>query len=63
VPRLAKEPSKSDQDFIKELLECGELTPAIDRCYTLSEVPDAIRYYEKGHAQGKVAITVEHNNQ
>ncbi|MGB7116888.1 MAG: zinc-binding dehydrogenase, partial [Anaerolineales bacterium] len=58
VPLLAKESNKSDQDFIKELLECGELTPVIDRCYTLSEVPDALRYLEKGHAREKVVITM-----
>jgi NADPH:quinone reductase-like Zn-dependent oxidoreductase len=30
----------------------------IDRTYPFSEIPEAIRYLEKGHAQGKVAITV-----
>jgi NADPH-dependent curcumin reductase CurA len=34
----------------------------IDGCHQLREVPDAIRYLEEGHAQGKVVITVEHNN-
>jgi NADPH:quinone reductase-like Zn-dependent oxidoreductase len=58
VPLLAKEPNKSDQDFIKELLECGELTPVIDRCYTLSEVLDALRNFQKGYARGKVVITM-----
>ncbi|MCH7838587.1 MAG: zinc-binding dehydrogenase, partial [Chloroflexi bacterium] len=30
----------------------------IDRTYPLSEVPEAIRYWEEGHARGKVVITV-----
>lgn len=47
-----------DLIFIKELLEAGEVVPIIDRCYPLSEVPDAIRYLEEGHARGKVIITV-----
>jgi NADPH:quinone reductase-like Zn-dependent oxidoreductase len=47
---------------MKELLEAGKAKPVIDRCYPLSEVPDAIRYLEEGHAQGKVVITVAHNN-
>jgi len=34
------------------------VTPVIDRRYTLSEVPEAIRYIGKGHVQGKVVITV-----
>jgi len=41
-----------------ELLEAGKVVPVIDRTYPFSETPEAIRYLEKGHAQGKVAITV-----
>ena len=55
-------PSQKDLVFIKELLEAGKVVPVIDRRYTLSEVPEAIRYLEEGHAQGKVVITVEQNN-
>jgi NADPH:quinone reductase-like Zn-dependent oxidoreductase len=50
--------NKKDLLFIKELLEAGKITPVIDRYYSLSEIPDAIRYLEAGHAQGKVVITV-----
>jgi len=55
-------PNKKDLVFMKELLEAGEVVPVIDRRYTLSEVPEALRYLEEGHAQGKVVITVEHNS-
>ncbi len=51
-------PKQEDLEFIKGLLETGEVTPVIDRSYPLSEVADAIRYLEEGHAQGKVVITV-----
>ncbi|MCH8062497.1 MAG: NAD(P)-dependent alcohol dehydrogenase [Chloroflexi bacterium] len=51
-------PNREDLAFIKELLEAGKVVPVIDRRYTLSEVPEAIRYLEEGHAQGKVVITV-----
>jgi NADPH:quinone reductase-like Zn-dependent oxidoreductase len=51
-------PNKEDLQFLKELIEAGTLTPVIDRTYLLSEVPEAIRYLEEGHAQGKVVITV-----
>ena len=47
---------------MKELLEADKVVPVIDRRYTLREVPEAIRYLEEGHAQGKVVITVEHDN-
>ncbi len=43
---------------LKDLLEDGKVTPVIDRTYPLSEVPDAMRYLEEGHARGKVVITV-----
>lgn len=50
--------SQNDLIFLKELIEEGKIKPIIDRCYKLSEVPEAFRYFEKGHAQGKVIITV-----
>src|SRR4051794_10844371 len=47
-----------DMIVLKELVESGKVTPVIDRAYPLSDVPEAIRYLEEGHAQGKVVITV-----
>ena len=41
-----------------ELIEAGKLKPVIDKTYPLSETPDAFRYLEESHAQGKVVITV-----
>lgn len=52
---------QKDYVFLIELFEAGKLVPVIDRRYPLSEVPEALRYYGEGHAQGKVVITVEHN--
>ena len=40
------------------LVEAGEVTPVVDRTYSLSEVPEALRYLETGHARGKVVVTV-----
>jgi len=50
-----------DLDFLKDLLEAGKVVPVIDRRYPLSDVAEALRYLEEGHAQGKVVITVEHS--
>ena len=51
--------NQADLIFMKELLEAGKVVPVIDRKYSLIETPEAIRYVEKGHAQGKVVITFE----
>ncbi|WP_149179580.1 NAD(P)-dependent alcohol dehydrogenase [Streptomyces sp. TRM49041] len=50
-------PTKDDLEALRELLESGKVTPVIDRTYPLSELPEAIRYLETGHARGKVVIT------
>jgi NADPH:quinone reductase-like Zn-dependent oxidoreductase len=54
--------NREDLDFIKELVESGELVPIIDRCYQLNEVAQAFQYFEEGHPQGKIVITMGHNN-
>jgi NADPH:quinone reductase-like Zn-dependent oxidoreductase len=59
---LLKKPNKKDLVVLKELLEAGKITPVIDRSYPLSEVPEAMRYLEEGRAQGKVMITMEHED-
>jgi len=53
-------PSTKDLTLLAEMVQAGKLKTVIDRTYkSLSEVPDAIRYLEEGHARGKVVITVE----
>lgn len=44
---------------LKELIEAGKLVPVIDRCFSLSEVPAALRYFGSGRHQGKIVITVK----
>ena len=55
---VSSAPNQKDLLYMKELLESGKIKPVIDRRYPLSEVADAIRYIEEGHAKGKVVITV-----
>jgi len=52
--------NQEDLVFMQELLQAGRVVPVIDRCYPLSEVPEALRYLAEGHAKGKVVITVAH---
>jgi NADPH:quinone reductase-like Zn-dependent oxidoreductase len=47
-----------DLQTLKDLIDTGKVTPVIDRTYPLSEVPEAMRYLEEGHARGKIVITV-----
>ena len=54
--------SKTDLVLLKDLLEAGKVVPVIDRRYPLSDVAEALRYLEEGHARGKVVITLEYNN-
>jgi NADPH:quinone reductase-like Zn-dependent oxidoreductase len=58
VPFIAK-PGKEDLLTLLGLMETGKVTPVIDRCYRLTEVAEALRYVEEGHARGKVVITSE----
>ena len=58
VSHLAKPPNEQDWAFMRELLESGQVRPVIDRRYTLSEVPEALRYLREGHARGKVVIVM-----
>ena len=50
--------NKKDLLVLQELLGAGKIVPVIDRRYALSEVTEALRYVEQGHAKGKVVITV-----
>jgi NADPH:quinone reductase-like Zn-dependent oxidoreductase len=50
--------TKEDLTILRDLLAAGKVTPVIDRCYSLSEAPEAFQYFEEGHARGKVVIGV-----
>ncbi len=43
---------------MRELLESGRVTPVINKHYSLSELPEALRYLAEGHARGKIIITI-----
>jgi NADPH:quinone reductase-like Zn-dependent oxidoreductase len=50
--------NREDVETLKELVRTGKITPAIDRSYPLSEVPEALRYQAEGRARGKIVISV-----
>ena len=51
---LMPKDDETDLSIMKEMIEAGKVVPVIDRQYAFDEVPEAIRYLEKGHARGKV---------
>jgi NADPH:quinone reductase-like Zn-dependent oxidoreductase len=53
--------SQEDLTMMSKLMATGKVTPVIDRRYPLSEVAEALRYLEEGHARGKVVITLGDN--
>ena len=50
--------NQADLNVLKDMIEAGQITPAIDRTFPLAEAAAAIRYLEQGSACGKVVITV-----
>lgn len=55
---LMHKPNKKDLDFLTELFENGKIVPVIDKCYPLSEVAEALRYFGEGLVKGKVVVTM-----
>jgi D-arabinose 1-dehydrogenase-like Zn-dependent alcohol dehydrogenase len=50
--------NRDDLAVLRDFLEAGKVAPAIDRQYTLDDVPEALRYLGGGHARAKIAITM-----
>jgi NADPH:quinone reductase-like Zn-dependent oxidoreductase len=45
--------NQKDLEVMNGLLGAGKVVPVIDRRYPLSEVAEAVRYLEEGHAEEK----------
>ena len=57
---MGYKPNKKDLDYLSQLFEEGKMTPVIDRCYPLSEVPSALQHLGDGNAKGKIVINISH---
>ncbi|TYB42561.1 NAD(P)-dependent alcohol dehydrogenase [Actinomadura chibensis] len=55
VPTLLR---RDDLLAVAGLVESGRLVPVLDRSHPLSDAAEAVRYVERGHARGKVVLTV-----
>ena len=50
--------NKADMTVLHDLLEAGKIKPVIDKTFPFTQVPEAVRYLETGHARGKVVVNV-----
>jgi NADPH:quinone reductase-like Zn-dependent oxidoreductase len=50
--------NKKDIATTLELMESGQITATIDRCFPLQDVPEAMRYLGAEHSKGKVMIVM-----
>jgi NADPH:quinone reductase-like Zn-dependent oxidoreductase len=55
---LASKENAHDLDVVRELIESGRVTPAIDATYPLAETAVAVRALIDGRVRGKVVVTV-----
>ncbi|KGR77072.1 NAD(P)-dependent alcohol dehydrogenase [Ureibacillus sinduriensis] len=58
LKNMLQKTNRKDLLFLKELIEADKVKPVIDRTYKLSELKEAFEYFEQGHAQGKIVISI-----
>lgn len=56
--RLVTLKPNKDLAYMNELFEAGKLVPVIDRTYTLTDVPEALRRFGTGDHRGKIIVTM-----
>ncbi len=56
-PVISKE-DRDDLQALAELVESGAVMPVVGSTYPLVQASDAIRELERGHARGKIVVTV-----
>ena len=50
-------PNGSDLSVLRDMIEAGQVRPAIGQCFELSQISEAMRAMD-GHAQAKIVLTV-----
>jgi NADPH:quinone reductase-like Zn-dependent oxidoreductase len=56
-PVISKE-KLEDLETLREMAEAGTITPLVRKTYPLVDAPEALRELERGHALGKIVVTV-----
>ncbi|RJY08069.1 NADP-dependent oxidoreductase [Aurantiacibacter aquimixticola] len=55
---LFMHPGGSELAELARMVECGKLRPVIDSTYAFAEIADAMAELERGHAKGKIVVTM-----
>ncbi len=50
--------NQADLKFLSDLVAEGKLTPFVEKTYSLDQTAEALRYFEEGHARGKLVIKI-----
>src|SRR6476620_425684 len=50
--------NQADLKFLSDLMAEGKVTPFVEKTYPLAETAEALRYFEQGHARGKIVIAI-----
>jgi NADPH:quinone reductase-like Zn-dependent oxidoreductase len=59
VSRVTAHVTTKDLQDLGALADAGELRPVIDRTFGFTDVPEALAYFEGGHARGKVIVELD----
>jgi NADPH:quinone reductase-like Zn-dependent oxidoreductase len=53
------QPNRANLDTLRQLIEDGQVHPAVDRVYPLAEIADALEAMGEGHTQGKLVVRID----
>ena len=59
IKTIVGKANRDDLTRIGEWIAAGQLTPVIEKRYSLRDAAEAMRHLETGHARGKVVVTVD----
>ena len=58
VTSVLAELNEEELRYLKELIESGKVRVVVEKKFTLSETPEAMRFVEEGHTRGKTVLRV-----
>ena len=51
--------NRKDLAILRDMIEAGQVKPAVDRIYPLNEAAEAMRYLGTGHAKAKIVLKIQ----